>query len=219
MKKIILLSSIALLVSGIALAQDTAIAPDPSDPPDAAEVGEPAPPPEPLPGQRMFVQRRTMGMRGPGMGMMGPGAGKWWKNPELAQKLGLSDDQISKMDQIFQDHRLKLIDLHATLEKQEVLLEPMINADHPDENRVLSQIDQVAQARAELEKANARMLLGIRNVLTPEQWKKLQAERAERRTARREERPFMRQRMRLHQPGAGAGTPAPPPATPNPSDQ
>jgi hypothetical protein len=34
----------------------------------------------------------------------------------------------------------------------------------------------VAQARAELEKANARMLLGIRRVLTPDQWKKLQAE-------------------------------------------
>jgi hypothetical protein len=34
----------------------------------------------------------------------------------------------------------------------------------------------VAQARAELEKANARMLLGFRGVLTQEQWKKLQAE-------------------------------------------
>jgi len=32
----------------------------------------------------------------------------------------------------------------------------------------------VAQTRAELEKANARMLLGIRRVLNPDQWKKLQ---------------------------------------------
>jgi hypothetical protein len=32
----------------------------------------------------------------------------------------------------------------------------------------------VAQARAELEKANARMLLGIRRVLNQDQWKKLQ---------------------------------------------
>ena len=160
-----------------------------------------------------------MGMRrgGPGMGMRGPGPGKWWKNPELAQKLGLTDDQVSKMEKIFQDHRLKLIDLHASLEKQEVLLGPMIEADHPDEDRVLSQIDQVAQARAELEKANARILLGIRNVLTPDQWKKLQAERQTGRMQRREERPFQRRMQRFqHQPGAPA-QPAPPnsPADPN----
>ena len=42
--------------------------------------------------------------------------------------------------------------------------------------KVLAQIDRIAQARAELEKANARMLLGLRGVLTLDQWKKLQAE-------------------------------------------
>ena len=49
-------------------------------------------------------------------------------------------------------------------------------ADQPDEGKIVGQIDRVAQARAELEKANARMLLAIRQVLTPEQWKKLQEE-------------------------------------------
>ena len=49
-------------------------------------------------------------------------------------------------------------------------------ADTPDEPKILAQIDKVAQARAELEKANARFLLGIRRVLTQDQWKKLQAE-------------------------------------------
>ena len=52
----------------------------------------------------------------------------------------------------------------------------MLEVDRPDEAKVLAQIDRVAQDRAELEKANARMLLGLRNVLTPEQWKKLQQE-------------------------------------------
>ena len=51
-----------------------------------------------------------------------------------------------------------------------------MSADTPDEPKILAQIDRVAQARAELEKANARLLLGIRRVLTPDQWKKLQAD-------------------------------------------
>jgi Spy/CpxP family protein refolding chaperone len=53
----------------------------------------------------------------------------------------------------------------------------MLAANPPDTNKILAQIDHTAQARAELEKANAKMLLGIRNVLTPDQWSKLQTER------------------------------------------
>ena len=121
--------------------------------------------------------------------------GRWWNNPQMVQKLGLSSDQQKKMDDIFQQSRLKLIDLNATVQKEEVTLEPLMSADTPDEPKILAQIDRVAQARAELEKANARLLLGIRRVLTPDQWKKLQADT----------------------PGAGRGRgPAPPQGQPQP---
>ena len=103
--------------------------------------------------------------------------GRWWMDPMLVQKLGLTADQQKRIDTQFQQSRLKLIDLSAGLQKEEALLEPLLEADRPDESQVLAQIDRVAQARAELEKANARMLLGFRGVLTLEQWKKLQSER------------------------------------------
>jgi len=45
--------------------------------------------------------------------------------------------------------------------------------DKPDEQQILTQIDRVAQARADLEKSAARMLLSIRRELTPDQVKKL----------------------------------------------
>jgi Spy/CpxP family protein refolding chaperone len=89
------------------------------------------------------------------------------------QKIGVTDEQIRKIEKIFQDHRLDLIDLHAALEKQEAILEPLVEADQPDEAQVVAQIDKVAQARANLEKSNAQMLLAIRRVLTVDQWKKL----------------------------------------------
>ena len=133
---------------------------------------DPAPPqdPNPQPGQRMAVVRHGGG--GPGFGHRG--LGKWWKDSELMQKIGVSDEQVQKIEKIFQDHRLQLIDLHAALQKQEAILEPMIESDQPDESQVVAQIDNVAQARANLEKSNARMLLAIRRVLTVDQWKKLQ---------------------------------------------
>lgn len=103
-------------------------------------------------------------------------SGRWWMDPALVQRLGLTADQQKRIDSLFQQNRLKLIDLSAALQKEEAILEPLLEADHPDETQVLAQIDRIAQARAELEKANARMLLGFRGVLTLEQWKKLQAE-------------------------------------------
>lgn len=137
------------------------------------------------------------GGMGPGMGMGphrppmeremgGPGGqfGRWWNNPRLVEKFKLTDQQRKTMDDIYEQHRLKLVDLHANLEKAELEMEPLIGQDQPDETRILSQIDKVAQARAELEKANARMLLDIRKQLTPEQWKDLKTAWA----ARREER-------------------------------
>lgn len=102
--------------------------------------------------------------------------GKWWTDPTMIQRLGLTAEQQEKMESLFQQSRLKLIDLSASLEKQEAILDPLVQADHPDEPKILAQIDRVAQARAELEKANARFLVGIRNLLTADQWHKLQAD-------------------------------------------
>jgi len=80
------------------------------------------------------------------------------------------------MDEVFQQNRLRLIDLHAALDKEEAILEPLIESAATDDAKALPQIDRVAQARAELEKANARLLLGLRHVLTPDQWKMLESE-------------------------------------------
>jgi Spy/CpxP family protein refolding chaperone len=103
--------------------------------------------------------------------------GHWWNNPEMVEKLKLSDEQRKQMDEILLQHREKLIDLRGTVQKAELEMEPLMRDDQPNEARILAQIDKVAQARAELEKANARFLLALRGKLTPEQWKLLQAER------------------------------------------
>jgi Spy/CpxP family protein refolding chaperone len=102
--------------------------------------------------------------------------GRWWTNPAMVQKLGLTTEQQKQIDAVFQQNRVKLIDLNASVQKEEAVLDPMLDADRPDESKVLVQIDRIAQARAELEKANARMLLGFRGVLNPDQWKKLQTD-------------------------------------------
>jgi Spy/CpxP family protein refolding chaperone len=99
--------------------------------------------------------------------------GRWWNKPDMVKKLNLSSEQRKKMDQIFDAYGPKLEHLHANLHRQEDILGPMIGADNPNEGQILAQIDVVAQARANLEKEFARMLLGLQRQLTHQQWEQL----------------------------------------------
>jgi periplasmic protein CpxP/Spy len=145
------------LLSGAALCQETG-------PPPVAPGENGGPPP--MEGRRPPMERAFH---------VGP-HGRWWNNPEFAQKLGLTADQQKKMEAVFEQSRPNLMDLSAAVHKEEAAMEPLLAADQPDEAKTLAQIDRVAQARAELERANGRMLLGLRRVLTPQQWKTLQAD-------------------------------------------
>jgi Spy/CpxP family protein refolding chaperone len=111
---------------------------------------------------------------------MGPGPGAWWKDSEIVRKLGLSEAQVGRIEQTFLEYRLRLVDLRADLEKQELSLQPLLDADRPDEAKVAAQIDLITTARGKLEKENALMLLAIRRVLSTDQWKQLQGLQQER---------------------------------------
>lgn len=139
----------------------------------------PGPPPD-APGQMFHGEGRGMGPgMGPGMGILPPGA--WWKNPSIISTLSLSADQQKRMDDIFLQSKIQLIHMKASLEEEQVKLEPLLNANPPDQGKTLAQISRIADLRADLEKADAKMLLGLRGILTADQWTKLQAQRQMRR--------------------------------------
>ncbi len=172
---------LATLLSGsMAFAQQPTPSQSPAPPPSTSTSPDAKLPPGNLPRARGMMrenfEHRMMGPNDMAASRRIAPAGTWWRNPDMVQALSLSADQQKRMNDVFQQARLQLIDLKANVEKQNVLLEPMLDANPPDTAKVLAQIDRVAQARAELEKTNAKMLLGIRSVLTPEQWTKLQAE-------------------------------------------
>lgn len=107
----------------------------------------------------------------PAMGLHGQGG--WWKNPQLRQKLQLSDDQIQKIEKIARDQQIQAINLRADVEKQDAVLRNLMESDSIDKAQVFAQIDKLSEARALLEKSHVETLLAIRKVLTAEQAKKL----------------------------------------------
>jgi len=130
----------------------------------------PAPPPKPGP---EGMHRQMM--------MMNHGEmGKWWKNSDVAKKLQLNDSQITQLDQIFYQHRLKLIDFQADMEKEDLKLQTLLDADVPNEGQIASQVDQVLGARGKLEREFTMMNLDLRKVLSVDQWRQLKTIRDER---------------------------------------
>jgi len=103
--------------------------------------------------------------------------GMWWKNPEVATRIGLSAEQQKRIEDQFLQSRVQLIHMHASLQEEQLMLRPLLDATPFDEAKAMEQIDKIADTRADLEKTNAKMLLNIRGVLTAEQWTRLRSGR------------------------------------------
>jgi protein CpxP len=154
-------------------------------------------------------------------GPMGAGARGWWNNPRMIDRLKLADDQRKGMDAILLQHREKLIDLRANLEKAELAMQPLMGADTPNESAITAQIDKVVQARADLERANARFLLAIRQKLTADQWKQIQTIQPDRGFGERREgdRGRSGQDFRRQGPKQQQQAPPPPANAPGPGEE
>lgn len=109
---------------------------------------------------------------------LGP-PGRWWDDQGFAKTLNINPQQQHRMDEVFSASRGDLVKLYKNLQHQETELEKATRGKNPDEGQIFQQIDRVTQARADLEKANAHMLLEIRKEMTPEQIGRLEDHRVE----------------------------------------
>ena len=98
--------------------------------------------------------------------------GKWWKRPRIAAAVGLTADQTREIEAIFSKARPQLIDRKADLEKKQGELEDAVEA-NADRKTIAARVEQVEDARAELQKARILMVLDMKQVLRPEQWDRL----------------------------------------------
>jgi Spy/CpxP family protein refolding chaperone len=145
-----------------------------------------------------LAQRGGGGMGGPGGGGMGHGGmmephdgmgmmrspnaqahihaepiitlpGRWWDDKKTMRSLNLRPEQQERMDAIFNANKDNLMGLYTNLQREQQRFVQMPREDLQDESKVFAQIDRVAQARADLEKANFHTLIQIRHEMDPEQ--------------------------------------------------
>jgi len=111
----------------------------------------------------------------PGL-QLGP-PGRWWDDKSFAKSLKLRPEQQAKMDAIFEQNRNALQSHLQNLQQAEAQMEEVSRSSEPEESALFAQIDLVAQARAELDKANTHMLLQIRKEMDADQIARLEKHR------------------------------------------
>jgi Spy/CpxP family protein refolding chaperone len=123
---------------------------------------------------------------------------QWWKAEPARTELGLTGDQSTRIEGIFQESMTQLRAQKGDLDRLEGKLSRLIETS-ADEAAVTQQIDKVEAVRSALNKTRTLMLLRMRQALTPEQrlalsamhtrWEREQRERNRQRQADGSSRP------------------------------
>ena len=94
---------------------------------------------------------------------------RWWKSEATVKELGLTAEQSTRIEEIFETTVLELRQEWEELDRLESKLSRMIKDDRHDEATIARQIDRVETARAGANKTRSLMLMRMRRVLTPDQ--------------------------------------------------
>jgi TonB family protein len=99
---------------------------------------------------------------------------KWWKSSTTVSALSLSEKQVEQIEAVYLQHQSNLAKLRDLLLAEEEKLRTQLSADRLDEQAISKQKQALTAARAALESENSEMTLGMRRVITGEQWRKLE---------------------------------------------
>ena len=121
--------------------------------------------PRPEGGRRGFGPRE--GGMGPMMGGMDPIV-RMVSNPAIAEKLGLSDEQKAKLKDLKGDNATNRESQKKVREATMKQLD-LMKAEKIDEAAVMAAIDEVFELRKAMAKEQAKRVIAVKSVLTPEQ--------------------------------------------------
>lgn len=100
--------------------------------------------------------------------------GKWWEDPRMVDHIGLTDEQQAQIREIVFAYARRMIDLKADVDKAGLDLASTVDQQDFDPAPVRAAYAVFQSARHKLENERFEMLLEVRQVLTYEQWRKIE---------------------------------------------
>lgn len=159
----------------------------------------------------VVVALAVVGTAGAGAADFKMPPGRWWENPRVVQEVGLTPEQQDEIHQLVYQHAEVMIGLNADVKRAELRLGELARKEPFDEQAVRKAWAEYQTARTKLENERFDLLIGIRKVLSSEQWKKLDEMRRQFQQRRRRPRERQRPGRNPYRPPAGQQPPPPPP--------
>lgn len=124
--------------------------------------------------KRMLVTLVALTLAGTAMAADLP-PGKWWRRPEVAQRLDLAPEQQNRLDAIFREAANDLIDRRGEVEKLSIAMRGELDQQQLSRPNVLRAAAKLSEARGRLFERELSMLVDMRSVLNDPQWNRLRA--------------------------------------------
>ncbi len=118
---------------------------------------------------------------GHGKGNMGIPHGKWWKVPNVADKLALTLQEKEKLNTMHLQHRRKIIDLRSKVAKERLELEEILDSNAFTTSTSMDRFKKLQDAHAILAIERFRFLAQVRELLGLERFQELKFEVKKRR--------------------------------------
>lgn len=90
------------------------------------------------------------------------------------EELGLTEEQSEKLQQMTFEFRTAQVERRANVEKARIVVGHLKRSKSAPEQDVMKAIDNLAMARAELDKSRYHFRVQVRSILTPKQLEKLE---------------------------------------------
>ena len=101
--------------------------------------------------------------------------GRWWQSDRFQKELGLTKEQITRIEGIYQSATPLLRAQKEAFDRREEKLSKILADPKSDEAMVVQATDRLEAARNEMGRTRTLMIFRIRRVLTDEQHLKLNA--------------------------------------------
>ena len=102
--------------------------------------------------------------------------GKWWKMPQRAQKLALTEDEKENLDTMYLQHRRQMIDLDAQVAKERLELEHLLESTEFDPDACMERFKAVQNAHSNLATERFKFLVQVRELIGVERFQQLKTE-------------------------------------------
>jgi Spy/CpxP family protein refolding chaperone len=106
------------------------------------------------------------------MAQQGP-QGRWWKDPQTAKKLNLTQGEINRLESAWQKSRTKMIKLKSEVESEQFRLQTLLEKPKLDEKAVRNQNRKLENARSKLADERTLFVVKVRKIIGHERFQRL----------------------------------------------